>query len=73
MLAPMSEPSAVHNHPPVMSREAAAAALSCHPRTVDRYIARGHLRAHRDPASQRVGVEVAGVRALAARRVLVPR
>jgi hypothetical protein len=40
-------------------------------RTIDRYVDRGHLRAHRDRISRTVGIEVAGIEAIERERVLV--
>lgn len=40
-------------------------------RTVDRYLRRGLLVARKDPCSGRVGIELAGVQALAAGRVVI--
>jgi hypothetical protein len=61
------------NHPPVVSIDTTAARLGVHRRTVMRWIKRDLLVIHRDPMTRRIGVEVASVDALAARRVRVPR
>jgi hypothetical protein len=57
--------------PVLVSRARAAELLGCTDRSVDRYIRRGLLVAHRDPADNRVGIELPGVEALAARRLVI--
>lgn len=66
MIEPPVYQSAV---PPTLSLDSAAGRLGVHRRTVMRWITRGHVIAHKDPVSGRVGVEAASVEALAARRV----
>lgn len=70
MLRAMSTSPPV-NHPPTLSIDATAARLGRHRRTVDRYIARGLLVARRDPATRRVGIELASVEAIEQGRVVL--
>lgn len=55
----------------LISMAGAAARLDCTTRTIYRYLDRGLLVAHRDPGSGRVGIELSGVEALAARRLVI--
>ena len=57
--------------PALISKGRAAELLDCSTRTIDRYLDRGLLVAHRDPGSGRVGIELPGVQALAARRLVI--
>lgn len=57
--------------PRLISRARAAELLDMSDRTVDRYLRRGLLVARKDPCSGRVGIELAGVQALAAGRVVI--
>ena len=57
--------------PALISKGRAAELLDCSTRTIDRYIERALLRAHRDPGSGRVGIELPGVAALAAQRLVI--
>jgi predicted DNA-binding transcriptional regulator AlpA len=50
---------------------AAGERLGCSRSTIYRYLDRGLLVAHRDPVSCRVGIELPGVDALAAQRVVL--
>lgn len=54
-----------------ISRAAAARRLDVAERTIDRYVERGLLVAHRDRISRRVGIEVAGLDAIEAQRVII--
>lgn len=55
----------------LISMASAAARLDCTTRTIYRYLDRGLLVAHRDPGSGRVGIELPGVEALAAQRLVI--
>lgn len=57
--------------PILISKGRAAEALDCSLRTIDRYVERGLLVAHRDPGNSRVGIELFGVQALAAQRLVI--
>jgi hypothetical protein len=55
----------------LISKARAAERLHCSLRTIDRYIERGLLVAHRDPGNGRIGIELPGVDALAGRRLVI--
>ena len=57
--------------PALISKAGAARRLDCSLRTIDRYIERALLVAHRDPGSGRVGIELPGVEHLAAHRLVI--
>ena len=63
-------PDPVPKRPPTISRAAAARRLHVAERTIDRYVEAGHLVAHRDRISRRVGIEIAGIEAIEAQRVI---
>jgi hypothetical protein len=57
--------------PRLISRSAAARRLDVDPRSIDRYVERGLLVAHRDPVRRRTGIEVAGIERIEAQRVII--
>jgi predicted site-specific integrase-resolvase len=55
---------------PLLTRQRAADRLGVDPRTIDRYIERGLLVAHREIGTRRVGIEPAGVEMIRASRLV---